>query len=99
MNSISVESNETAKVLKTVNDLSLQVGGIVNTINAIAEQTILLALNAAIEAARAGENGKGFSVVAEEVRNLSEETNGKAKEITILVSEMMKLVNLLNHLT
>ena len=90
MNSISVESNETAKVLKTVNDLSLQVGGIVNTINAIAEQTNLLALNAAIEAARAGENGKGFSVVAEEVRNLSEETNGKAKEITILVSEMMK---------
>ena len=90
MNSISVESNETAKVLKVVNDLSVKVGGIVNTINAIAEQTNLLALNAAIEAARAGENGKGFSVVAEEIRNLSEETNSKLKEITVIVSEMMK---------
>lgn len=90
MNSISVESKETFKVLQTVNDLSAQVGGIVNTINAVAEQTNLLALNAAIEAARAGENGKGFSVVAEEVRELSEETNSKAKEISDLVSEMIK---------
>lgn len=89
MNSISSESNETAKVLQKVNSLSVQVGGIVNTINAIAEQTNLLALNAAIEAARAGENGKGFSVVAEEVRQLSEETNSKSKEIATLVSEMM----------
>ncbi|MBE6062949.1 MAG: methyl-accepting chemotaxis protein [Clostridium butyricum] len=90
MNRISTESNETSKVLKMVNDLSIQVGGIVNTINAIAEQTNLLALNAAIEAARAGEDGKGFSVVAEEVRELSEETNKKSKEITGLVDEMMK---------
>lgn len=90
INSISVESNETASVLQRVNELSLEVGGIVTTINAIAEQTNLLALNAAIEAARAGENGKGFSVVAEEVRGLSEETNSKAKEITALVSEMIK---------
>lgn len=90
INSISVESNETASVLQRVNELSLEVGGIVTTINAIAEQTNLLALNAAIEAARAGENGKGFSVVAEEVRGLSEETNIKSKEITELVSEMIK---------
>ena len=90
INSISSESNETTKVLQKVNSLSVQVGGIVNTINAIAEQTNLLALNAAIEAARAGENGKGFSVVAEEVRQLSEETNSKSKEITTIVSEMMR---------
>ena len=90
INSISVESNETASVLQRVNELSLEVGGIVTTINTIAEQTNLLALNAAIEAARAGENGKGFSVVAEEVRGLSEETNIKSKEITELVSEMIK---------
>ena len=90
MSSISDESSETSRVLKIVNDLSVQVGGIVNTINAVAEQTNLLALNAAIEAARAGENGRGFSIVAEEVRQLSEETNGKSKEITDLVSEMRK---------
>lgn len=89
MNRISEESNETSRVLQIVNDLSLKVGGIVNMINALAEQTNLLALNAAIEAARAGEHGKGFSVVAEEVRELSEETNAKSKEITDLVSEMI----------
>ena len=78
------------KHLNHVNSLSVEVGGIINTINSIAEQTNLLALNAAIEAARAGEHGKGFSVVADEVRKLSEETNDKAKEISILVNEMMK---------
>lgn len=90
INSISMESNETFKVLNEVNELSLQVGGIVHTINEIADQTNLLALNAAIEAARAGENGKGFSIVAEEVRKLSEETNSKSKEITEIVSNMIK---------
>ncbi len=90
MNSISVESNETSKVLKEVNELSVKVSGIINTINSIAEETNLLALNAAIEAARAGEQGKGFSIVAEEVRQLSEETNTRSKEITELVSEMVE---------
>lgn len=90
MNGISVESNETFKVLESVNSLSVKVGGIVTTINSIAEQTDLLALNAAIEAARAGEHGKGFSVVAEEVRKLAEESNDKAKEIALLINEMTK---------
>ena len=93
INVISVGSDETAKALQSVNDLSVKVGGIINTINAIAEQTNLLALNAAIEAARAGEHGKGFSVVADEVRKLAEETNGNAKEIDVLVNEMMKQIN------
>ena len=90
MNSISFESNETFNLLKYVNELSIKVGGIIATINNVAEQTNLLALNAAIEAARAGEYGKGFSIVAEEVRELSEETNSNAKEITTLVTEMIK---------
>ena len=93
MNSINRESNETFKVLERVNNLSVKVGGIVTTINSIAEQTDLLALNAAIEAARAGEHGKGFSVVAEEVRKLAEESNDKAKEIASLINEMTKPVS------
>ncbi|AWK49806.1 methyl-accepting chemotaxis protein [Clostridium beijerinckii] len=92
MNVISTGSDETALALECVNGLSVQVGGIINTMNSIAEQTNLLALNAAIEAARAGEHGKGFSVVADEVRKLSEESNSQAKEIDILVNEMMKQI-------
>jgi len=90
INVISIGSDETAQALESLNSLSVKAGGIINTINSIAEQTNLLALNAAIEAARAGEHGKGFSVVADEVRKLSEESNDKAKEIAILVNEMMK---------
>lgn len=90
MNVISSGSDETAKALESLNGLSAKVDGIVSVINGIAEQTNLLALNASIEAARAGEHGKGFSVVAEEVRTLSEETNGRAKEIALLVNEMIK---------
>src|SRR5471030_2225789 len=90
MKIISLGSDETSQALESVKGLSIKVGGIINTINSIAEQTNLLALNAAIEAARAGEHGKGFSVVADEVRKLSEESNDKSREISILVSEMMK---------
>jgi len=87
---INMASDETAEALETLSGLSVKAGGIISTINSIAEQTNLLALNAAIEAARAGEYGKGFSVVADEVRKLSEESNDKAKEISILVNEMIK---------
>ncbi|MVX65802.1 HAMP domain-containing protein [Clostridium chromiireducens] len=90
MNIISIGSDETAQSLESLSGLSTKVNGIINTINSIAEQTNLLALNAAIEAARAGEHGKGFSVVADEVRKLSEESNDRAKEIAILVREMVK---------
>lgn len=86
---INQSTMDTAEVLEVLNQLSAKVGGIISTINGIAEQTNLLALNAAIEAARAGEHGRGFAVVADEVRKLSEQSNTGAKEIEVLVNEMI----------
>ncbi|MBB6217753.1 methyl-accepting chemotaxis protein [Anaerosolibacter carboniphilus] len=101
MEVIEHSTNDTAEILEVLNDLSLKIGGIINTINQIAEQTNLLALNAAIEAARAGEHGRGFAVVAEEVRKLSEESNQGAKEITVMIQQMVeqteKAVLSMNH--
>lgn len=84
-------SEEAENNLKLLNELSKKIGGITSTINAIAEQTNLLALNAAIEAARAGEHGKGFTVVSDEVRKLSIQTNSEANEISSLIREMTLL--------
>ena len=77
-----------ASSINELEDSSDRIGNITDTITEIASKTNLLALNAAIEAARAGQQGKGFTVLAEEIRKLSERSNAAAKEIRHLISEI-----------
>lgn len=90
MDQIVKSVRQVAADIEDLESISQEIGSIIDLIDNIADQTNLLALNAAIEAARAGEAGRGFSVVADEIRDLAEESSDSAEKIKNLIDQVSK---------
>ncbi len=101
VNKLSGTINEAVGVIQSLAQETTQIGGVLEVIRSIAEQTNLLALNAAIEAARAGEQGRGFAVVADEVRLLAQRTQKSTAEIQVMIERLQNnsqaAVNVINE--
>ena len=90
MTNVDTSVKKSAAAIESLGESSKQIGEVISVINDIADQTNLLALNAAIEAARAGEHGRGFAVVADEVRKLAERTTRATKEIGTTIEDIQQ---------
>ena len=92
MGRVRASMEQSAAVIREMGKRSNEIGGIVNTINVIAERTNMLSLNASIEAARAGEAGRGFAVVAEEIRNLADRSAQATADIAAIIKALQEVV-------